>query len=529
MRTSTRRLLRPLLLVLLPALAALGPLPAPASAGPQIALPEPEQEPIEPPAPRRPRRSASAPLPPPPPPAPPTPAGTPLPPGQVTERIVCAADPAQSYALYLPSSYDPARRWPVVYVLDARGVALRALERFRAGAEKYGYVLASSYNSASDQSRDPNIKAVNAMWADTHARLSLDDRRIYLAGFSGTVRSSCAIATSAAGKVAGVIGAAAGWPPQMPPARDTPFVFFGTAGDRDYNYDEMLELEPTLTRLGVPYRIELFAGLHDWMPEELAADALAWMEVQAMRTGVRERDPARVGELWARDLAGARSLEAAGRPLDAWRRFTAAARDFEGLRDVAEARREAERLGATKKVQSARREREERRARDRQTVRIAYGTLAAIETADVAEARRLARTLPIPMLLKRLEREGDSEEGLSAYRSLSSLYSQTASYLVRDALERGEPLRAALFLSIATEIRPGEPRVWARLAAARALAGEREGSLAALKRAAELGYPDLAKLADDPDFASMRDDAAFRALVGAPPPPPAGSTPGTPR
>ena len=522
MRKPTALLL-PLLLALALAPAALGPSSGAAAAdpGPQLSPPEPVDDPAEPGPPRRrPRPAPPAPQAPAArvPAGPPTPLDAPLARGRVVERIVCPGDPSRSYALYLPSGYDRARRWPVVYVLDARGVALRALARFQTGAEKYGYVLASSYDSASDEARDPNIAAVNAMWADTHARLALDDRRVYLAGFSGTVRSSCGIATSAAGKVAGVIGASAGWTSELPPTRQTPFAFFGTAGDRDFNYDELLELEQTLAQLELPHRIELFAGPHDWMPANLAAEALAWMELQAMRSGVRERDPALVASLWAADLAAARSLEAAGRPLDAWRRLDAALRDFEGLADaaqLAEARREAERLGGSRRVREERRGREVRRSRDRQTLRGAYATLAAIETADAAEARRLARTLPIAPLRRRLEREGESAEGLSAYRLLASLYGQTSFYLTRDAVARGEYAKAALYLSIASEIRPEEPSVWARLAGARARSGDRGGALAALERSLELGYPDRAALAADEDFAALRDDPAFRALFAA--------------
>ena len=447
-------------------------------------------------------------------------AADPLPRGQVIEKLPFTADPSKSYALYLPSAYDPARRWPVVYLLDARGVALVPLERFRAGAEKYGYVLASSYDSASDGPRDPNLAALDAMWSDTRARLALDDRRVYVAGFSGTARSACAIATQVPGKIAGIIGAGAGWPPTLPPSRNTPFVFFGAAGDRDFNYDELQELDEQLDRVEVPHRIEYFAGEHSWMPEPVATLALEWMEVRAMRAGVRERDPALLAALLRQELAAARELEAAGRPLDAWRRFRGAAGDFSDLAEpaaVAEARREAGRLAGSRAVEEERRVREQRRARDRRLRREAYHVLAVLEDrmepGDPGETRRLVRSLGIAGLRAREKRHGDAPEGLSAARELAALYGQTAFYLPRDAVARRDYRKAALYLSIAAEIKPENPRLWGRLAATRALARDREGALAALRRAVELGYPDLAELAADEDFASLREDPAFRVLV----------------
>lgn len=217
-----------------------------------------------------------------------------LPRGEIVETVAAKAagsDPAQTYALYLPSGYRPDRRWPILYVMDARGRARLPLERFRAAAESLGWVVASSYRSSSDGDTEPNFAAMRAMWADTHARLSLDDRRAYAAGFSGTVRAACALAMMAPGTLDGVIGVGAGFPAGHPPTRDTPFPFFGMAGDADFNFYEMANLEEALAGAGLPHRVEFFPGGHEWMPEPLAFEALAWMDLQAMKTGAREPAP----------------------------------------------------------------------------------------------------------------------------------------------------------------------------------------------------------------------------------------------
>ena len=164
-----------------------------------------------------------------------------------------------------------------------------AAERFRAGAEKYGYILASSNNSQSDGPIEPNIEAMRAMWTDTHGRLRIDDRRVYAAGFSGTVRAACLLARTAPGTIAGIVGAGAGFPFDAPPRKGDPFVFFGTVGDKDFNYYEVTDLEPQLAAAGIAHRIEIFDGVHQWPPEELATRALGWMEIQAMKAGTRAK------------------------------------------------------------------------------------------------------------------------------------------------------------------------------------------------------------------------------------------------
>src|SRR5947209_12484152 len=101
-------------------------------------------------------------------PAPP-PAARPaeLPRGALVERVTCAGQPDQAYALYLPSTYTPDRRWPILYAFDARGDGRRVAELFRTAAETYGWIVVSSWNTASDGPMEPNFKAMHALWADT--------------------------------------------------------------------------------------------------------------------------------------------------------------------------------------------------------------------------------------------------------------------------------------------------------------------------------------------------------------------------
>jgi hypothetical protein len=67
-------------------------------------------------------------------------------PGQIGD-VVCISDAAQSYALYLPSAYGAAKRWPIIYFFDPGGRGRRPLELYKEVAETYGFILAGSNNS----------------------------------------------------------------------------------------------------------------------------------------------------------------------------------------------------------------------------------------------------------------------------------------------------------------------------------------------------------------------------------------------
>ena len=131
-------------------------------------------------------------------------------PGQIAD-VSSGSDAAQTYAMYLPSAYTPAKRWPIIYFFDPGGRGRRPVELYKDIAETYGFILAGSYNSRNFSSDEG--KAVNAIWQDTHSRLALDERRSYASGFSGGARVAGAMALSGpTGQVAGVIAHGAGYP-----------------------------------------------------------------------------------------------------------------------------------------------------------------------------------------------------------------------------------------------------------------------------------------------------------------------------
>lgn len=417
-------------------------------------------------------------------------------PGVLAEKIVPRAAPSRPYALYVPSNYDAARKWPVLYLLDPRGRALVPMELFRPAAEELGYVVASSWTSASDGPIQPNVEAMIAMWDDTHAFLSIDDRRIYAVGFSGTARSAVAMATLAPGSIAGVVAAGAGYPIDRWPGKGTSFVYFTTVGLRDFNFGELDELAPKLEKAGVAHRLVEFEGDHRWMPAELARESLLWLDLRAMQSGTLAVDAARVAAMWNGDWTRAASLP----PIAARRLYAEMASDYSGLHDIAGAHARATEIDASREYRSAVAARHRELRDERDAVASAQRVLTTARTAKSA-----VRDLRIEQLKKRTDDV--------AARILSQINVQTGFYLPREMEERKDWNRAALFLSIAAEIHPENPRLPYWLAAIRAKAGDADGAIASLERAVSLGFHDAARLEKDDDFASLRAEARFREIV----------------
>lgn len=437
-----------------------------------------------------------------------------FPKGQLIQKVASRSDPSQSFILYIPKSYNPAQPAPVLYLLDARGRAKIPAELFQPAAEKYGYLMLSSYDSASDGPLDPNLKAMQAMWNDSHAWFKVDDKRIYAVGFSGTVRSSILMATTVPGSITGIIGAAAGFPQEFPPKKDTGFLFYGTGGDLDFNYWEMIELDEKLTALDLPHRVELFSGPHGWMPPELATAGVEWMEVQAMKAGSRPKDPALLEELWKKEIAAAQALETAGRTLDAALRYTAAARDFQGLRDTAEAGAKGRELAQSKAGKDQAKERKAEAGRYHRYVQDAAQALFAPDGEDDVPMARVGQVLS-QLRIARLKEEAkhlDTEAGRAAKRMLSTISAQVSFYLPRQAMDKKDYSRAAFYLAIATEANPEGPMAWYMSALVHARQGLHKKAVADLQRAAEVGLQDPGAF-DDEALRPLRGEAGYQSAL----------------
>ncbi|MEO8432367.1 MAG: hypothetical protein ABI592_12720 [Acidobacteriota bacterium] len=431
--------------------------------------------------------------------------------GKIVEKIVCRSDPRFSFALYLPARFDPAKRWPLLFLFDPRGRGAAAAERFREGAERFGWVIVSSNETRSDDPTAPNREAIRALWAEAPARFPVDPRRIYAGGFSGGARLAFSLAFSGRGILAGVIAASGGLPTTPAASHDVNFPAFLTAGWTDFNYQEMKALDRTLEKRGSPHRLRTFDGGHDWAPAAIGTESIGWLEILAMKAGLRPRDEALAAALLNEDLARAEAREKSGDIQAAFEIHARALIDFDGLapvdasRDAAARLRDAARKGNDDEAR--------RDARESAEIQRLQGALAAIlDSAEPVPLPSAAHRLDVASLRERAASK-DPAERLSAKRTISSLFVQTYFYRPRDFFAAQEPRRAAQSLEIAAAFEPERGAVWYDLGCARARAGDGRRAVEALRTAFERGFTDAAHMAEDPDLVSIRGRADYKALA----------------
>jgi hypothetical protein len=442
-----------------------------------------------------------------------------LPVGKIIERVVCLKDAGQSYALYLPPKYTADRRWPVIYAFDPAARGLRPVELFKDAAEKYGYIIVGSNNSRNFTDR-PLSEILNAMFDDTQTRFSIDQNRVYTAGMSGGARVAGLVAQSLAqspaqspgGGAAGVILCGAGFSEAKQPEKPLPFPVFGVAGVEDFNWIELRQLHKTLDSIGSPNRFVTFDGDHTWAPPDFCLKAVEWMELQAMKSGRRERDDKLIAGLFDKLAGEARADESAKRVYEAFLKYEAIAKDFNGLREATEFAKKAAELRSSSEVKD--RLKLEKTAEQSQR-RLSQEFFAARERLNTAENPAVAimevKNMISNLRMKAASRD-ESVDRLAARRSLGEFYVSMNEQANRHRGAR-KYQEAAASLTLAAEIRPDNPQIFFSLARACALAGAKRQALEALKKAVELGFTNADEIAGNEDFASIRSEAAYKRLI----------------
>jgi dienelactone hydrolase len=437
----------------------------------------------------------------------------PIPTGQVIDPVLCEKDASQSYAIYLPSNYTAEKPWPVIYAFDPLARGKLPVSLFKDAAEKYGYIIVGSNNSR-NFALDESSKAANAIWIDTHTRLTLDPRQTYTTGFSGGSRIAGLVAANCQPcQIAGVIAQGAGYyDPGSPPA--TSLVYFLTVGDQDFNWPEVIGVRRERENSGTPYRVRVFAGPHQWAPPALLQEAVEWIHLKAMQANRRSPDSAFIEEAFSRvrsDAAAAEKANDALAQLDAYRSLVS---DFRGLKPITEYE---EKLAALKKSSGLKAALNQERDEIEEQHALTASTSALLgKFADAGWDDRLSFKRDIWDAFAHLETEAkraSSDSRRNLYRRcFNDLWAQGIEAGQSQLVER-HPDIAINYFQLMAEVAPQEP--WPALLSAEAYAasGNKKDALKSIREALRRGLKNPDAIEKDRNLEALRTDPEFQKLV----------------
>jgi predicted esterase len=437
--------------------------------------------------------------------------------GNLIKNVVCREDPGQSYALYLPTAFDPGKKWPILILFDpgARGSA--GVESFRAAAETYGWILAGSNNSTNGPMKD-SARAAWALWVDALKRLPFDERRVYASGFSGGARVASIFPQVINRAIAGIIGCGAGLSADIKPGDLKAAAYFGLTGLADFNYGEMKDLDLAFDPSGVSHRFLFFEGVHDWPDPALCARAVGWMEVVAMKHGLRPKDEKLAEAVVGRELEEARTLENAGRVGWAVDRLEAAGRLADGLAEIPglAVRVEALRTGkAYRQFLTDEKKRDRREADFRSSLGRAFGMVDE-DVMGGGAVPSVLKEMRVGFLKKDAKNEKTLEDRSLASRLLFE-FSFAAQARATDLFGKGEMTRAAAYCDLAiAACEEGlfrERYLYFNRSRIAALTGDKKRALEFLSAAVDKGLSDIDLLENTKELDPIRNTDRFREIL----------------
>lgn len=424
------------------------------------------------------------------------PAGRDVRKGELISTMRSQGKPDQSYALYLPSAYTSERQWPIVYVFDPGARGERPLQLMKEAAERYGFILAASNNSRNGPVQ-PQVDAANAMWTDTHTYLSIDDRRVYFAGFSGGARVASYVAQLCKCSHAVFLNGAALMPTVAPSISQNKLSAFSIAGRGDFNYGELLDLDSKLDSLAQPHFFRRFDGEHSWAPAPVWDEAFVWATVLEMKENLRPRDPTFISGELAKSTDRARKQVEAGEPSFALQETRALIALYDGLTDATALMEQAATLAKEPLTNKRLKEEKSELERQQSLANDVLETVASLDKATSVQRSQIATEAA--SRLRAFREQFTKEKNPSTRRVLQRVLGSVFAFVIGSGgplIENGDYANAEAYWVIASEARPDWNWAHLSLAQCHAARGDKKAAIRDLKRAVEEANLSAKSLAD---------------------------------
>lgn len=384
-----------------------------------------------------------------------------------THGVVESPVTKQRYAVYLPKK-PIVGRFIVGFTPDGDAAALA--ERLSEAAEKNQAVVLVPHG-LKDGPWAPIETAQKNLTKDLNA-LNSKPTETFAVGFSGGARMAMRFAYQQ--RVAGVVACGGFFPWNVMPTDPPPPPVVGLVGESDLGRSEMQTAEQFLAEQGAFAWFETFSGKHEWPSAELLSRAITRLHKQATLPIEPEL------------LRAQRWLEE--KPHWALHHARQLRREYANTSEPHDLIEEWMRLPAMQRI-----------AHQLDIIEALQTTTDPAEfDRGLALARRLA-SVAGPL----------QQRSRTLVEGIHDVLAQRAVLFAREGVRS----KATALLRLVVRQTPEEPSLRYNMACAFARVGDSDHALSELQRAFELGWRDRTFAKLDGDFAALKNDPRFRALV----------------
>jgi len=426
----------------------------------------------------------------------------PLKKGVVIDSVICSDDPSQIYAIYLPTKYDSSKKWPIIYFFDPHGVGNLPVILYKDLAEKYGFILAGTYNSENGMSWENTEKAARAFMKDTRMLLSLDNNRLYTFGFSGGAMVASMVAITEGG-IAGVVACGGSLPGDHPPLKQ-PFSYISFVGNKDFHYVPAEQLDKLLDSTSLSHQLVVFDGKHQWPPVSCIGRAFQWLDADAMRTKAIPVNDSIVKSIIDEFVNEAETWHKKGNILQEYYTYKKLINFLRNVSDISEFTSKVKQIEST------------------ETLKEYFANETRLETDELQQMDDFRAHLSqmdedwwntkISGMEKRIKKDTTSPEALETQRMLG--YLSLAIYMGADGeFKSGNYQAASYFVGLYAIVDPSNPE-HSYLSACLDMVNHNSAKvLEMLNDAVRLGFSDSKRLQQDSNFVALRDTPEFKKIL----------------
>ena len=234
--------------------------------------------------------------------------------GAISENLVVNDSLNETFSIYLPTSFELSKPWPVVFVFDMKGNSKASISMLLNAAEKEGYVLASSNNLNDTLSISQNVLIANRLFNEVVNIIPIAKNRSYTTGFGNGARFASILPTFIS-EIEGVIsiGASVGNVDILSSKKS--FQFIGIVNRSDYNFTDMLQVRSILDKLKFPNQLLVFDGDNILPDTDIFTSALRILTLSSMAKGNVVRDDKFIKDSYNRFMIDANSYLSNDKPI----------------------------------------------------------------------------------------------------------------------------------------------------------------------------------------------------------------------
>lgn len=426
----------------------------------------------------------------------------PLKKGVVIDSVICSDNPSQIYSVYLPSNYDTSKKYPIIYFFDPHGVGNLPILLYKDLAEKYGFVLAGTYNSKNGMPWESCEKAALAMMKDTWLRLALDNDRQYTFGFSGGAKIASMVAI-ADGGIAGVVACGGGFPEQHPPLKQ-PFTFISFVGNKDFNNLPVTQLDKLLDSTSLTHQLIVFNGKHQWPPVAYIEEAFQWLDMDAMRMKTMPKNDAMIKSIRDKFVSEAENYHQKDNRVEEYYTYKMLLNFLRDLDDVGNFAAKVQELENSEELQKYFRDEVTFQAEEAQEI-IEFRAHLSRMDQDWWEKK-------IAIMKRIIEYDSTSPLALQTQRMLSYLSLEMYMGTSSEFNARNYPA-SSYFAGLYSLVDPENPETSYLEACLYMTSRNSDKALSMLKDAVKLGFSDSRRLEQDSNFVSLHNTSEYNKLL----------------